>query len=154
MPQAEPAKLTLDLVANIQPASKPALLSPPTPAPIAPARTRSEKSPAKSKPDSAAEASNASKGAIRAQPDELHNIPPVYPEESRIAHEQGTVIVHVDVTAGGNPSRVEILRSSGYFRLDDAARRAIQHWRFRPALFAGIPVASQVEIPVRFNLSD
>jgi periplasmic protein TonB len=113
-------------------------------------QTKNSPSPSKSSPTK--ETSNASKGAIEAQPDDLHNEPPEYPDESRTAREQGVVILRVDVTADGEPANVTILKSSGYFRLDQAARRAVQHWKFHPALTAGIAVSSEADVPVRFRL--
>jgi len=98
------------------------------------------------------EATSASKGAIQAQPDELHNEPPEYPEDSRATREQGTVIFRVEVTAAGEPATISILKSSGYFRLDQAARRAVQHWKFHPGMTAGIPVSSEADVPVHFKL--
>jgi protein TonB len=82
----------------------------------------------------------------------LHNEPPEYPEESRVAREQGVVILQVEVTAAGEPANVSILQSSGYFRLDQAARHAVQHWKFHPAMTAGIPVSCEADVPVRFEL--
>jgi len=100
----------------------------------------------------AKETSSAAKGAFQAQPDDLHNEPPEYPEESRIALEQGVVILRVEVTAAGEPASVSILKSSGFFRLDQAARGAVEHWRFHPGMTAGTPVASEADIPVHFKL--
>lgn len=134
-----------------------------TPEPVAspspPSAVVSPKSPratpvAKPKAALARETSSASKGAIQAQPDELHNQPPEYPEESRIAREQGAVILRVEVTAEGEPVRVSILQSSGFFRLDQAARQAVRHWKFHPALTAGIPVSSEADVPVHFKLEE
>ena len=93
-----------------------------------------------------------SKGAVQAAPDALHNEPPEYPEESQAAHEQGVVMLRVEVTAGGAPTQVTVLKSSGYFRLDQAARKAVAHWRFLPAMNAGMAVASETDVPVRFKL--
>ncbi len=96
--------------------------------------------------------SRASRGAIDAQPDELHNAPPEYPEAARVAHEEGTVILRVEVSAGGTPTHVSIQQSSGYSQLDRAAREAIEHWKFHPALVAGMPVSSEADVPVHFKL--
>ena len=100
----------------------------------------------------AAAPSNASKGAVEAQPDDLHNDPPVYPDESRMAHEEGVVILRVEVTASGEAASVSIKQSSGFFRLDQAARQAVKHWRFHPGMVAGVPVPSEVDVPVHFKL--
>jgi protein TonB len=96
--------------------------------------------------------SGAIQGAVQAEPDDLHNEPPEYPEESRASREQGTVIFRVEVTATGEPADVSILKNSGYFRLDQAARHAVQHWKFHPAITAGISVSSEAEVPIHFKL--
>lgn len=130
-----------------------ASVPPSPPAPVAPAKPHppaKSATPAKVAP--VKETSNASKGAIDARPDELHNTPPEYPEDSRVAHEEGLVILRVEVSATGEPASVTIQQSSGYIRLDQAARKAVQHWKFHPALTAGIPVSSEADVPVRFKL--
>jgi protein TonB len=96
--------------------------------------------------------SDPAKGTTEALTDDLVNEPPTYPEESRQAHEEGLVILRVEVAESGEPVSVSILHSSGYFRLDQAARRAVQHWKFHPATASGIPIHSEVDTPVRFKL--
>jgi len=97
-------------------------------------------------------ATSASKGALQAQPDKLSNEPPDYPEDARVAREQGVVMLRVRVTAGGEAATVSIQQSSGYLRLDQAALRAVRRWKFHPALAGDEAVASEVEVPVRFKL--
>ena len=89
------------------------------------------------------------RGAI---PDYLRNPPPAYPEPSRLAHEEGVVMLVVDVGHSGNPTGVRLQQSSGFTALDQAAIRAVRDWKFRPATTAGMVVASSVSIPVRFEL--
>jgi len=117
--------------------------------PVKPHPSTSSPSP---KTSSAKKTSHASRGATNARPDEMHNEPPEYPEESRLAHEQGIVTLRVQVTARGEPIAVNVRQSSGYTRLDQAALEAVRHWRFHPALTVGIPVSSEVDVPVRFKL--
>jgi protein TonB len=81
-----------------------------------------------------------------------HNMPPPYPEEARARGEQGVVILRVQVTAAGIASAVDILKSSGCFQLDEAARQAVRQWSFFPASSAGLPMSSQVDVPIRFCL--
>ena len=92
------------------------------------------------------------KGARGAIPDYLRNPPPAYPEPSRLAHEEGVVMLVVDVGHSGNPTGVRLQQSSGFTALDQAAIRAVRDWKFRPATTAGMVVASSVSIPVRFEL--
>ena len=80
------------------------------------------------------------------------NAVPVYSQLSRALGEQGKVNLSVLVLPGGRPGRVTVLRSSGYARLDDAARRAVLRWHFRPALRNGVPVASVISYWFRFEL--
>jgi len=63
-------------------------------------------------------------------------------------------LLTVEVGANGRPTSVALKRSSGVESLDRAALAAVRRWTFEPARSAGIPVASRVEVPVRFSLSE
>lgn len=76
---------------------------------------------------------------------------PVYPSESSRKRERGTVLLRVLVDALGRPAQVELERSSGYSRLDDAARAAVQKALFRPYEVNGIARPAQVLIPIEFT---
>jgi protein TonB len=151
LPVIKPAFLSQPAAAAVAPEVKSAP-SPPASATVHTARHSPAKRSARSAKAPITAASRSSPGAIQAQPDDLQNDPPEYPDESRIAHEQGVVILRVEVTAEGTPVTVSILQSSGFFRLDQAARQAVRHWKFHPALAAGIPVSSEATVPVRFKL--
>jgi len=148
-PQPTPILQPLQPAIAVKPA---AVLTPSSPSVIASALVLSARTPAALKSSHVHEVSDAAKGAVKAEPDELHNEPPEYPEESRFAGEQGVVILRVQVTAFGDPVKVSILKSSGFFRLDQAARRAVGRWRFHPGIMAGLSVSSEVEVPVYFKL--
>lgn len=79
---------------------------------------------------------------------------PEYPAEARELRQQGEVILHVTVSAAGLPQTVALKRSSGFPLLDRAAIQTVRHWTFEPARAAGVPVASQADVPVHFRLSD
>jgi protein TonB len=151
LPPVQPAPVAEPIKPQVTTTPEPVFTAPPASV-VAPAKPRPAKAPAKPKASTAQETNSAAKGALQAQPDELHNEPPEYPEESRIAREQGVVILQVAVTAAGEPAGVSIVKSSGFFRLDQAARRAVQHWKFHPAMTAGIPVSSEADVPVHFKL--
>ena len=119
-------------------------------APELPVTPKHAESSRHSKPRSRASASL--KGAREALPDYLRNPPPSYPEPARLAHEEGVVVLLVEVGHSGNPTGVRLRQSSGYAALDQAAIRAVRDWKFRPATAAGMVVASSVSIPVRFEL--
>jgi len=75
-----------------------------------------------------------------------------YPRESLINHEHGTVILKVLVSAEGLVQAVEIEKSSGYLRLDRAARDAVKGWSFHPALRNGAAQSGWALVPVTFDL--
>jgi protein TonB len=81
----------------------------------------------------------------------LRAAPPVYPEESLRTHEHGTVILRVVVDALGRPSKIQVERSSGYERLDTAAREAVEKFLFRPYEVNGVAQPAQVLIPIGFD---
>lgn len=96
--------------------------------------------------------SNKKGSPIIAQPDYLRNPPPVYPEISRRLREEGTVWLKTSVNVKGRATQINIVKSSGFDRLDKAAQNSVRQWRFRPAQFAGLAVESMVEIPIIFQL--
>ena len=62
-------------------------------------------------------------------------------------------MLDVLVSPEGLPDAVEIRRSSGSVRLDEAARIAVLRWRFVPARQGVAPVTAWVVVPIRFSLS-
>ena len=77
---------------------------------------------------------------------------PEYPANARSKGWEGTVRLQILVSVEGQVEDVRIVGSSGYAELDEAARRAIQEWRFRPALQNGSPVAAWATLPIVFDL--
>lgn len=80
----------------------------------------------------------------------LENPPPVYPPTSRRFGEKGRVLLRVFVSADGHAERVEIKASSGFDRLDHAARDAVTAWRFVPARRGDEQLAAWVLVPIVF----
>jgi protein TonB len=76
---------------------------------------------------------------------------PVYPRESTRKRERGTVVLRVLVDALGHPAQIQIERSSGFDRLDNAARDAVGKALFRPHEVNGIAQPAQVLIPIEFT---
>jgi periplasmic protein TonB len=62
----------------------------------------------------------------------LHQVQPIYPPASVWAREQGYVLAQVLVDEQGHAAKVEVVRSSGYDRLDQSAVVAIRQWTFTP----------------------
>lgn len=82
----------------------------------------------------------------------LVNPKPVYPPASRRLGEEGRVVLRVYVGADGLAEKVEIKDSSGFTRLDTAARDTVVRWRFVPARRGEQTVAAWVLVPIVFNL--
>ncbi|HKL24785.1 MAG TPA: energy transducer TonB [Desulfuromonadales bacterium] len=91
---------------------------------------------------------------IDARPRYRSNPLPEYPYLARQRHWQGEVWLMVTVSAAGRVEELEVAESSGYGVLDKAALKSVRRWRFFPAEKAGLRVASQVRVPVRFKLRD
>ncbi|MBI2313532.1 MAG: energy transducer TonB [Betaproteobacteria bacterium] len=84
----------------------------------------------------------------------LHTPLPAYPSSARRLGQQGVVLVGVRVSREGIPGEVRLAKSSGFEALDEVALEAVRGWRFSPARRGGEPVASWIEVPVRFRLEE
>ncbi|WP_422635501.1 energy transducer TonB [Sphingobium sp.] len=75
--------------------------------------------------------------------------PPRYPIDSRRKREQGTVVMTLTLGVDGAVETIAVTQSSGFSRLDNAARDAVKGWRWKPMLRNGQPVRVKgvVEIP-------
>lgn len=80
--------------------------------------------------------------------------PPRYPARSVWAGEEGTVLCRLFVGADGEVTRVELVESSGFPRLDEAALEALRRWRFRPRMEGAVALPSEILHPVTFRLED
>lgn len=92
------------------------------------------------------------KPLVRAEADYLNNPKPTYPRLSKRIGEQGEVRLRVLVAVDGRVASVQLSRSSGYERLDEAAMESVKQWRFKPATQGGEPLETWVEVPVKFVL--
>jgi TonB family protein len=82
------------------------------------------------------------------------NPPPEYPEVARRRGWAGIVQFEVQVLKSGRVGHLDILASSGYKRLDRAARKSVSRWIFKPATSFGVPVESRVVVPISFVLDN
>jgi protein TonB len=62
---------------------------------------------------------------------------PEYPSASRRFEEEGTVTLRFLVDTDGKVIQAEIEKSSGYKRLDEAARAGLSKCQFKPAMTDG-----------------
>lgn len=86
-------------------------------------------------------------------PDFAGNAAPQYPPEGIRLGYEGTVLVRFSVSATGSVDQVEVVESSGYELLDQAAVEAIQSWQGRPATRGGVAIETVEVLPVRFRLN-
>ncbi|HET7793132.1 MAG TPA: energy transducer TonB [Rhizobacter sp.] len=75
-----------------------------------------------------------------------------YPRTSRRLQEAGTVTLRVYIDERGHVASVQVSKSSGFSRLDDAALTSVKKWRFKPYVVNGQPMAGYAVIPVMFEL--
>jgi protein TonB len=89
---------------------------------------------------------------VISEPRPLSAIDPLFPIGSRIRGEQGDVRFQVWISANGRLERTQILQTSGYPSLDEAAERALKKTRFAPRQVNGSTVRGTLTITVRFRL--
>lgn len=82
----------------------------------------------------------------------VQNRLPGYPAEAARRGEEGVVVLLVQIAPDGTASAVDVASSSGYEVLDQTARAAVSHWRFRAAVRDGAPIASAMEVDVHFAI--
>ena len=81
-------------------------------------------------------------------------VEPIYPPTLRRMSEEGTVQVRVLVDERGRPKEVNVGKSSGFPRLDQAAVEAVRKWRFVAATNGSGPIASWTQVAVTFRLTN
>lgn len=79
---------------------------------------------------------------------------PIYPGMSLLRKEEGTVIVRVLINELGSVNEAEIVQSSGFSLLDNAALEAAKNGSFKPYVEHGKPKPVLATLPVAFSLSD
>src|SRR5207237_10735251 len=78
---------------------------------------------------------------------------PEYPPLARRMGEEGKVMLRVLVNDKGRAERIEIQKSSGSQRLDEAARLAASAALFKPYIEDGKAVAVYAIVPIAFQLN-
>ena len=132
----------------------------PTPVPVQPVDEApkptpvSEPVPEVLPPAPVAEAPKPAPPRAPARPaDYLDNPKPPYPALSKRLGEEGVVSLRILVNPDGSVSKLELVQSSGYQRLDKSAIETVQaSWKFEPARQGGEPVTGWVIVPIQFTL--
>lgn len=84
--------------------------------------------------------------------DYLQNPKPSYPAVSLRMGESGRTLHRVWIGPDGVPQKAELIRSSGYRRLDQASYDAVMGWRYVPGKRGGVPELMPVEVPIVWDL--
>lgn len=88
-----------------------------------------------------------------ARPRPIHQAPPRYPVELRRANvSRGVATVHFIVEQDGSTSEVQV-ESATNLPFGNAAKEAVQSWRFAPGLIDGLPVRVACKMDLHFRLN-
>jgi len=82
----------------------------------------------------------------------IQRVVPHYPHASVLHKEEGTVALRALVDGGGRVSDVQVERTSGFSRLDDAAMHAVRQWVFAPAALRPGSSGTWGRLELRFTL--
>ncbi len=76
---------------------------------------------------------------------------PVYTDEARIARQEGSVLLDVEIDSEGRVGNFRVVRQLG-LGLDEMAVEAVKQWRFRPARLRGRRAPSRARLEIAFRL--
>lgn len=79
---------------------------------------------------------------------------PDYPAQSLRRAEAGTAVVELDTAVDGHVVAARVATTSGYARLDEAARAAALASRCQPYAENGKPMPARADVPFAFTLSE
>jgi protein TonB len=81
----------------------------------------------------------------------LRKVMPVYPPLAKSARVQGTVEFTALISKEGNIENLKLVH--GHPLLVNAAKEAVEQWKYRPTLLNGVPVEVITDIIVNFTLN-
>lgn len=93
-------------------------------------------------------------GAVAQDLKTSSRVEPIYPPASRRAGEEGTVRIKALVDERGRPTQVQVAKSSGFPKLDEAAMTAVRKWKFVAATDGTRPVTAWTQVAVTFRLTN
>lgn len=93
-------------------------------------------------------------GAVAQELKTSSRVEPIYPPASRRAGEEGTVRIKALVDERGRPTQVQVAKSSGFPKLDEAAMTAVRKWKFVAATDGTRPVTAWTQVAVTFKLTN
>ena len=160
-PQVLPTPVKKTVAKTVmQPAPQPLAIADPTPSPNAPVGITTPQTAlapitapvAVAANTAAAPAAGTAVQLPSSDADYLQNPRPPYPPISRRLNEQGKTTVRVLIGVDGLPQRSEIVKSSGFERLDQAAMATVMRWRYVPGKRGGVPEAMWFNVPINWVL--
>ncbi|HLJ85927.1 MAG TPA: energy transducer TonB [Candidatus Angelobacter sp.] len=80
----------------------------------------------------------------------VRKVQPSYPLEARERHIQGDVVLQVWIGKKGNVAKCRV--ASGDPALRDAAKEAVEQWRYKPIMLHGEPIEVESVVTVRFHM--
>ena len=86
-------------------------------------------------------------------PHAVSRMSPIYPTSMKAQGITGTVTVMFTVDTTGHVSEVSVV-SSTHHEFEEAALRAVSHWRFEPGKRHNRPTAFRMSIPLNFVLDN
>ncbi len=79
----------------------------------------------------------------------VHQVPPQYPLQARVAGIHGTVVLQAVIAKNGSVKSVHVL--NGNPLLTQAALDAVKQWQYKPSTLDGQPVEADTQISVSFK---
>jgi periplasmic protein TonB len=80
----------------------------------------------------------------------VHDVQPVYPLEAKQGHLQGDVLLQATIGTDGLIHDLKVVK--GHPVLVEAAKGAVEQWRYKPYLLNGNPVEVETMITVKFHI--
>ncbi|HEY2591341.1 MAG TPA: energy transducer TonB [Steroidobacteraceae bacterium] len=84
-------------------------------------------------------------------PQRTRYVAPEYPEQALDQHISGSVTVEFTIDKRGRPSNVHVVDSTPEDVFDRAATKAVTGWRYKPAVFDGVPTEVPTRMIIRFE---
>ena len=93
-----------------------------------------------------------SEGSVDAPPRPSERVAPEYPEEAHALGTEGKVTLSLLISKTGSVERVRVVKANPKGIFEDAAKAAVQQWRFEPGRYQGDPVRVWARQVINFKV--